>query len=227
MPRRTFAIGDIHGCDEALDCLLTDIDPTEEDTFIILGDVIDRGPNSRRTIELLLGLKRISNLILIMGNHEEMLFEALQRGPRGLKTSRWMQHGGIPMLASYGGQVEDIPTFHLDFLADGLPYYETETDIFVHANLDEDLPLEQQSIDSLRWRHLSGDEQPHCSGKRVICGHTPMHSGIPQVFDGWVGIDTFAYGGMFLTAINIDTDEIHQANQRGYTRSGVTLAELM
>ena len=224
MPGRTFAIGDIHGCDIALNAVLSEIDPQLNDTVIVLGDVIDRGPNSRGAVERLIGLRGECNLVPILGNHEEMMFEALESGLQG---SRWLMYGGEPMLRSYGGQVEDIPPLHLDFLAAGLSYYETEKDIFVHANLEADLPLEQQNIGYLRWRHFSGEEQPHMSGKRVICGHTPQQSGIPLVRDGWVGIDTFAYGGLYLTALDVETNEIFQASQNGHTRSGVTLEELL
>lgn len=223
MPHRTLTIGDIHGCEIALDGVLSQINPTPDDTIVLLGDIIDRGPNTARCIDMLLDLKTRCEMILVMGNHEEMLFEAYERG---IPNSRWIKYGGEQMVGSYGGRIQNIPRTHLDFLADSVPYYETETTIFVHANLDSEEDLEDQSIECLRWRHLTGFELPHKSGKRVICGHTPIQSGLPNVFDGWVAIDTFAYGGMFLTALNVDSDEIFQANQGGFTRGGVTLKDL-
>lgn len=223
MPHRTFTIGDIHGCEVALEGVLSQIKPTADDTIVLLGDIIDRGPNTARCVEILLDLKQKCEMILVMGNHEEMLFEAYKQG---IPNSRWIKYGGEQMVGSYGGRIKNIPRAHLDFLADSVPYYETESTIFVHANLDSEEDLNEQSIECLRWRHLTGFELPHKSGKRVICGHTPVQSGLPNVFEGWVAIDTFAYGGMFLTALNVDSDEIFQANQSGFTRGGVTLKDL-
>ena len=224
MTGRTFAIGDIHGCDIALEGVLGQIEPTADDTLVLLGDIIDRGPNSARCIEILLDLKQKCDLILLMGNHEEMLFEALENG---IPNSRWLRYGGEQMVGSYGGRVQNIPPPHLDFLTDSVLFHETDSTIFVHANLDPELPPAEQSIECLRWRHLTGFEMPHNSGKRVVCGHTPIQSGLPNVFDGWVAIDTWAYGGMFLTALDVDSDEVFQANQGGFTRGGVTLQDLV
>ncbi len=47
MTERIIAIGDIHGCANALATLLKAIQPTEQDTLVFLGDFIDRGPDSR------------------------------------------------------------------------------------------------------------------------------------------------------------------------------------
>ena len=224
MTNRTFAIGDIHGCDIAFEKLLELIQPTADDTIISLGDVIDRGPNSARVVDLLLNLKTQCELVYILGNHEQMMLEALEGGLRG---SMWMMHGGEPTLASYGGAVENIPPVHIDFLASGLAYWETETEIFVHANLDPMCDLAEQDEELLRWTHLKGTESPHPSGKRVICGHTPQPNGLPSIRDGWVCIDTFAYGGMYLTAVEMESNEIYQANQAGHSRKGVRLDDLV
>lgn len=224
MPGRTFAIGDIHGCEVALDGVLSQIRPGADDTLVVLGDVIDRGPNTARCIEILMAVQQKCNMVLVMGNHEEMLFEAFETG---IPNSRWIRYGGQEMVMSYGGRVQNIPRPHLDFLADSVPFYETDDTIFVHANLDPEMPPAEQSIECLRWRHLTGFELPHSSGKRIICGHTPLKTGLPQVFEGWVALDTWAYGGMFLTAIDVGSEEIFQANQTGFTRGGVTLTDLL
>jgi len=54
---RTLAIGDIHGSDYALDALLDLIAPTPDDTVVVLGDIVDRGPGSRQVIDRLLALR--------------------------------------------------------------------------------------------------------------------------------------------------------------------------
>ena len=191
--------------------------------MIVLGDAIDRGPNSARVMEMLLEMQRRCRLIFVLGNHEQMMLEALETGVR---SSMWVTHGGDATLASYGGLPEHIPERHLEFFSHSVPYWETETDIYVHANLDVAVPLDQQSARVLRWQHLTGHEMPHPSGRRIICGHTPQPNGLPRVIDGWVCIDTYAYGGLFLTAIDVDTNEVFQANQAGQSRKGVRLDDL-
>jgi serine/threonine protein phosphatase 1 len=220
---RTFAVGDIHGCFTALEVLLSGLALTGKDRLILLGDVIDRGPNTRSVVELLLDVSQSCQLDLIMGNHEEMLFDALH-DPR---TGRlWYGWGGAETLNSYGGFLEDIPEVHLDFLASGQPYVQTETDILIHANLEPGVPLEEQTTEWLRWEKLTGHEEPHPSGRRVICGHTEMPGGVPGVAPGWVMLDTSAYRGGFLTALDLHSGELLQAAQTGEFRRGVSLSEL-
>jgi serine/threonine protein phosphatase 1 len=129
-------------------------------------------------------------------------------------------------LYSYGGDPANIPPEHVAFLKTGLPYWETETDIFVHANLQPGVPLRSQTPQWLRWTHMTGMERPHESGKRVICGHTPQSSGLPGLLDGWVCLDTHAYGGRFLTCLDVTSGELYQAKQSGFFRYGLTLADL-
>ena len=75
---RIFAIGDIHGCSIALQSLLRAIDPKPDDTIVVLGDVIDCGPDSRACVQQLIDLSSRCRFILVRGNHEEMLFNALE-----------------------------------------------------------------------------------------------------------------------------------------------------
>jgi serine/threonine protein phosphatase 1 len=91
--------------------------------------------------------------------------------------------------------------------------------LFIHANLEPAVPLEQQSAEWLRWTHLTGLESPHDSGKRVLCGHTPQKSGLPLVLPGWVGLDTYAWGGGWLTALEVGSNTVFQARQRGDFRT--------
>ncbi|MFN0196063.1 MAG: metallophosphoesterase family protein [Planctomycetaceae bacterium] len=217
---RTFAIGDIHGCDVALETLLSKLSLTSDDTCVVLGDVIDRGPDSKRVVEQLLDLKKNCRLIFIMGNHEEMLFDTLAGGD--WKQS-WPLYGGHETMQSYGGRLDQIPEEHLEFLRSGIGYFEAGKTIFVHANLEPKVPLDKQSGEWLRWERLTGNEKPYAVGKRVICGHTSLHSGLPTVFEGWACIDTYCYGGKYLTCVNVDTDEVYQARQTGSFRDGLAL----
>lgn len=224
MAQRLFAIGDIHGCDVALDVLLSKLAVTADDTVVLLGDVIDRGPGSRRVVEMLLQLQADCRLIFILGNHEQMLFEALEGGQA---APVWQRYGGKETLDSYGGRLELVPPEHIAFLRSGRDYWETDRDIFVHAGLDPDVPLERQTEERLRWTRISGLESPHVSGKRIICGHSTQHSGVPLILDGWVCIDTWVYGAGWLTALDVETNQVFQAQQQtARFRGGVTLEEL-
>ncbi len=220
---RTFVVGDVHGCDVALGLLLDRMALTRDDRLVLLGDIVDRGPHSRPVVEMLQDISRSCRFNLVMGNHEEMLLDAV-RNPRS--AAFWLECGGEATLDSYGGRLGNIPDAHLDFLASACPYVETDADVFVHASLEPDVPLDLQTGDWLRWQKLTGWERPHSSGKRVICGHTEMPGGVPRVIDGWVMLDTAAYRGGFLTALELASGELWQASQRGDFRAGVRLDEL-
>ena len=215
MPR-VIAIGDIHGCSNALFGILDRIAPTAEDTIITLGDYIDRGPNSRGIIDRLIALREECNLITLMGNHEIMCLVALDDPSR---LPMWLQSGGKATLISYGGEVEYIPEAHRRFMAECLRYYETDTHIFVHANYHPHLPLAQQPPEALFWDHITRRmPKPHMSGKTAIVGHTPQHSG--RVFDAGhlIAIDTYVFGEGQLTALEVNTGEMWQAAKYGYVR---------
>ncbi|WP_218280452.1 hypothetical protein [Verrucomicrobium spinosum] len=100
-----------------------------------------------------------------------------------------MRRGRDP--GSYGTTLlEDVPEHHWAFLESTLPWYETATDIFVHANLRAHLPLDQQSENVIYWERLIICH-PHISGRRMICGHTPQHEGVPLNFaTPWGSIPT-------------------------------------
>ncbi len=216
-------MGDIHGCDVALDALLDRLALTADDTLVVLGDAVDRGPNTRRVVERLMQAASTCRLIFILGNHEEMMLDALAGGP----WDAWLGYGGQETLDSYGGDPNAIPQAHLDFLASGLDYWETPTDIFIHANLEPGVPLEKQTPEWLRWTRLTGLEKPHPSGRRVLCGHTPNPEGIPRVFDGWVCLDTAVCRGGFLTALDVTTDVLYQTDRSGRFRGGFTLQDIV
>ena len=221
MTGRTLAIGDIHGCDVALETLLVNLRPTTEDTVIVLGDVVDRGPNTRHAIDLLLALQETCNLKFILGNHEEMMLDSLQRND----LLFWLRYGGQDTLLSYGVSIDDILPHHLEFLQAGLPYYETDSHIFVHAFIEKDVPLAEQSDEWLRWYRIEEGEERPSSEKCVICGHSSQQSGRPLILDGSVCIDTWAYGEGSLSCLDVGADLLYQATQAGEFRDGVSLAE--
>jgi len=119
---RLIAIGDIHGHAAALDALLEAIAPEQEDTIVTLGDYVNRGPNSRKVLDLLIELSERCQLIPILGNHEEMMLDS-RDDPRA--ELRWKSLGGDATLTSYGPDVGigHIPQAHWDFLLSCRPYH--------------------------------------------------------------------------------------------------------
>jgi serine/threonine protein phosphatase 1 len=217
MPR-TIAIGDIHGCDTALEALLNAVQPVADDLVITLGDVVDRGPGSRRVIELLLALSTRCRYVGVQGNHEEMMLRVVVDGN---SPHTWLQYGGVDTLDSYGfsGDLRVIPPEHIALLQSFVPYYETASHFFMHANYDPHKPLNQQSVNMLRWRRL--DEYmpgPHMSGKVAILGHTAERTGEVFSLKHMICIDTYCHGGQWLTAIEAETGRIWQANNDGEVR---------
>lgn len=216
MPSRLFAIGDVHGCSAALETLLDAIAPTPADIVVMLGDYVDRGPDSRGVIDRLLRLQNECRLRPLLGNHELMFLAAL-RGEAEFRF--WYSCGGDATLASYGSRLEDVPQEHLEILRNCRPYFETPEFLFVHANYEPDLPLNQQPADTLFWKHLSyGLPARHQSGKTAVLGHTPQTSG--QVLDlgHLLCLDTYCFGSGYLTAMNLDTGQIWQADRFGRMR---------
>lgn len=215
MPGRTLAIGDIHGCHRALTTLLGVLAVSAADTLVFVGDLVDRGPSSKQVVDELLTLSDACEVVVIMGNHEEMMRDAISG--HGLFNA-WLEAGGQATLDSYGSSIDNIPPDHIRLLVSAKPFYVTDSEIFIHACLESNISLPNQTSDYLRWKHLGGSERPHVSGKRIICGHTPQKDGIPFVFNGWVCIDTFVHGGKWLTCLDVTSNHVVQASQEGDIR---------
>jgi serine/threonine protein phosphatase 1 len=220
MPSRTIAIGDIHGCSEALDALLAAIRPRSGDVIITLGDYINRGPDSRGVLDRLIALGRRCRLVPILGNHDQMLLDVRS----GKHPIYWLlDMGGTTTLDSYGPgrDLDLIPGEHYGFLGGCLDSYETDTHIFVHANYFPDIPMAEQHAGMLRWESLRDlTPGPHESGKTVIVGHTSQKIGEILDLGHLVCIDTYCYGGGWLTALEVDTGAAWQADREGRMRRG-------
>jgi len=219
MPGRTIAIGDIHGCANALTRLLEAIEPRTNDRVILLGDYVDRGPDSRKAMDILMDLRSRCWLIPLMGNHDKMLLGLLLG--KEYMFSNWMALGGKATLQSFqviGPQY--IPERYISFLRSCVPAYETAGYLFLHANYLPNTCIEEQPQYVLRWESLKVRcPPPHYSGKTVILGHTAQKNG--RILDlGYLKcIDTFCYGGGWLTALDVDSGECWQANQHDELRN--------
>jgi serine/threonine protein phosphatase 1 len=214
---RTIAIGDIHGCATAFERLLSEIQPTNKDTVIGLGDYVDRGMESSKVIDILIDLVSKTRLVPLIGNHELMMYHGLYGEKNDLEF--WYQHGGNATIASYGGRAENIPQHHLTFLSHCIRFYETDSHFFVHANYDPGLPLDGQPDEVIFWKHLKVAIPPaHSNGKIAVVGHTPQPNGEVVNHGHVLAIDTYCYGDQWLTALDVESGKIWQANNRGDLR---------
>lgn len=178
---------------------------------------MDRGHNSRGVIEQLLSLQQTARTVHLMGNHEIMMLNVLDN-PADFEF--WLRNGGEQTLASYEGSTDNVPDTHIEFLRGCIPFHEMEDCFFVHANYSHDLPLDRQPDYTLFWEHLTAHlPAPHVSGKKAYVGHTPQRDGSIFMLPHLICLDTYCYGGQFLTAMDVDTGEVWQADPQGRLRS--------
>lgn len=188
---------------------------SREDTVITLGDYVDRGPDSKGVIDFLIGLRERCNLVTLRGNHEIMMEQA--RENRG-NAAGWLSVGGHETMDSYhAATLEDVPARHWEFLRNCLPSYETKTHFFVHANAYPDIAIKDQPDSMLYWEFFD-NPPPHESGRTMVCGHSSQKSGLPLNVGHAVCIDTWAYGGGWLTCLDVESGGYWQTNERGESR---------
>jgi serine/threonine protein phosphatase 1 len=198
----TFAVGDIHGCFDKLDALLSACSEYARDEparYVFLGDYIDRGPNSKAVVERLITLQRGStgSVICLKGNHENMLAHA-EFEP--LEMLNWLANGGDKTLASYAiDYPQHIPTLHREWLKSLPLFFDDGLRFFVHAGVDPFAAFDDQREDVLLWVR---DEFPDNidTGRLIVHGHTPLWFGRPELRPYRLNIDTGAFAGGPLTA---------------------------
>jgi serine/threonine protein phosphatase 1 len=158
MDGRIIAIGDIHGCSLALTSVVDAIRVEKTDALVLLGDFIDYGLNSKGVLDQLIDLEGSCRLVALLGNHEEMLLSARKSG---VALEFWLNCGGTSTLESYGfgARLADIPERHWQFFQRCIPFFETDTHLFVHANYDPSLSLKEQPGEMLRWRSAQSNSQ--------------------------------------------------------------------
>jgi serine/threonine protein phosphatase 1 len=224
---RLYAIGDIHGCSDLLRQLLGAIAEHDADRsavatrqLIFLGDYVDRGPDSKGVIDVLLdGLPAGFEPVFLKGNHEEMMLNSLDDSDH---TYHWFINGGRMTLESYGIRcrtvdgVYDYPllTHRLREKVEGGPHeaflrrlrvsHRAGGYYFVHAGVHPELPLDQQREEHQLWirdRFLNAVED---FGAVVVHGHTPTYEA--EFEHNRIGIDTGAVYGGALTAVCLEDD---------------------
>jgi serine/threonine protein phosphatase 1 len=225
MAHRVIAIGDIHGCASALRKVIELIDPQQDDVLIPLGDCVDRGPDSREVIDELLSLRERCRLVPILGNHEEMMLNFLDGRPQ---PDNWLLCGGQETLDSYTrlDKRGTIPREHLDFIRTWVDYAETNSHFFAHGGYHPDQRLPDQRWQMWRWHSLRQMVPgPHVSGKTAVVGHTSLKDGEVLDVGHLVCIDTYCWGGGWLTALDTTTGETWQVDREGNLRDEGSAAE--
>ena len=100
--KRTLVISDIHGEIELFERLLADVNyDSSHDQLILLGDYVDRGPNSKKVLDKVIELKSDGALVL-KGNHEDMMIKALTTDEERSWKNWVNRNGGRTTLESYG-----------------------------------------------------------------------------------------------------------------------------
>ena len=214
-----YAVGDVHGClclyREIEAQILRDADDfAGQPTIVLLGDVVDRGPQSAALIDHLLGAPPLAaRRLCLMGNHEAMMLDYLA-APKA--NANWLHMGGHATLASYGMTCDiaalermserkllqtlaaHLPGHHVRFLQNLLPGLQVGPYLLAHAGADAAAPLTAQPRQALLWGN---------AGRRAPGGLTLVHghyvTARPERRPHSIGIDTGAYATGHLTALRL------------------------
>jgi serine/threonine protein phosphatase 1 len=201
----TFAIGDIHGCYDRLRALLRACEKVAGDKaarFVLIGDYVDRGPDSKEVLDFLIAQQRDNDrFICLRGNHEAMLLDAAHPDRTVDDVFNWRSNGGEATLESYGVDDETrLPAEHLAWMA-ALPLHFADGGrLFVHAGIRPGVPLEDQTERDLLWIREPFLSSPDDHGVFVVHGHTPVRTALPDLRPNRLNLDTGACFGGELTA---------------------------
>jgi serine/threonine protein phosphatase 1 len=220
MSSKRLVIGDVHGSYNALCSLLGQIGIDNNDQVYFLGDLIDRGPQSAKVVELVIDNK----YKCILGNHELMLLQALgKKEINHLSFQEWQKYGGNATVMSYGHKM--LPEEHLEWIK-SLPFYFDLGDYWlVHAGIDPCKPIIHQSPKAFCWirGRFHRSTKPYFKDKTIIVGHTitftfpGVEPGKIVQGKGWLGIDTGAYRPLqgWLTALDLNNSIVYQVDSLG------------
>jgi len=223
---RAYAIGDVHGRLDLLADLLPRIEADNalrgpaKTYLVFLGDLVDRGPDSRGVIELLASSPPgFARNIFLKGNHEEFFTRVLD-GDDGV-VQHWLTYGGTECAESYGlssgwmlnadaAQIRDrliaeVPSTHKEFLDELADSFRFGDYLFVHAGIRPGVELADQASRDLRWirEGFLDDRTDH--GVIVVHGHTIVER--PEEHSNRIAVDTGAYRSGTLTAIGLEGTE--------------------
>jgi serine/threonine protein phosphatase 1 len=230
MTKRTFAIGDIHGGLKALIQVLNQLEVTEEDTLIFMGDYVDGWSESAQVLAFLINLSEKINCIFIKGNHDVWCQNWLNTG---IVKPLWYLHGGKETMDSYEGFSKEEKKQHIRFL-ENMPLYhlDVENRLFLHAGftamqgVEKEIFTENFYLDRTLWElALAMDknmEKEHAMYpkrlqhyREIYIGHTPttnFDKATPMNAVNIWNIDTGAAFKGKVTGININTKVYFQSD---------------
>lgn len=210
--RRIFAIGDVHGCARELEALLGKLKLKPDDLVVFLGDYVDRGPDSRRVIDIVLQLSEKVEVVALKGNHEALFLDFLDH-PESAGAGLFVLNGGTSTLANYwspDGKIE-IPESHIRFLRELKLYHETDDYFFVHAGVPN-IPLKE--INPAQYEMVMlWSRQPFLSSqfrweKLIVHGHTPVRE--VEILPNRINLDTACVFDGQLTAMEFPSRKLYQ-----------------
>ena len=217
-----YAVGDIHGMRNELEKLLESLPLQPEDHVIFIGDYVDRGPEPKGVVDVLLEFQKKQRCTFLVGNHEAMFLSYIGwESPWYFGGDAFLKNGGETTLQSYGYfGVDDFsfPADHEEFFR-GLKLYHIEGSYaFVHAGLSRDglrlsdieYALSRERPRDVLWQRSTA-AIPHSLGVTIVYGHTP----VPDLQVRWnlpytIGIDTGCVYGGKLTAIRLPDETVFQ-----------------
>lgn len=224
---KTLVIGDTHGCLEELQALLKKAKPDlNRERLVMLGDYIDRGPQSYELIQYLQKLQLNygkEKVVLLRGNHEQMAIDHFEHAD----PNCWSNGFGETM-NSFARHQADIKEAFRFFKS--LPlYFEDEQFIYVHAGLRPGLELKKQPSHALLWSREEFISSTFDFGKTVIFGHTVTRSltgnDVPVRRGNKVALDTACVYGGRLSALAIENGMITRLCQvPGWNRHSKKIA---
>jgi len=185
---RTWVIPDVHGCLLTLRALVEDqIELRRDDNLIFLGDLIDRGPDSKGVVDYVLGLiKSGINTSVLKGNHEDYLVSVhrAEQSKQGLQKllrlksglhKKWMLHGGLTTMKSFGTRnVTEIPIHYIEWI-ESLGYYmKWKKFLIVHAGFNFKSDDIFSDTFSMMWVRDYKIDTAKLGNNRIIHGHVPV-----------------------------------------------------
>jgi serine/threonine protein phosphatase 1 len=193
------AVGDLHAYPLAAQTAVEVIE-TLGLQGVFLGDYLDRGPSSRKTIRTLRKAKaRHCTWRFLLGNHEHAFLRSIVAGRDFLQQpgSAFEEYGGVVPAADHG------------FLQSLLPYFQSENLLFVHGGIGRDvhLPVEQQEIETLIWSYGTASGW---SGRTVVCGHRLVDQ--PEETHNCVSLETGVWrdGGVLSVGLVSDAPNVER-----------------
>ncbi len=215
------AFSDIHGCNNSFRSLLEQLQIQRDDELYILGDLINKGPNSKGVLDTILELRAVGHRVLCLrGNHEHMMMEA--RNDQSL-FENWLGWGGAATMNSFNAKrLTEIPEKYWE-LMEGMGFFFELPDAFlVHAGFNFDAPDPLQDTRSMifirDWHHKIdpswlGDKilvHGHIQTEKEIVETQHQHLKENQVLNIDSGcVSPHLPGRGFLCAFNLDARSLH------------------